>query len=88
MATFPTIFKKITFIQKSVPRIFGELPVIVNVSNVNKVEFYLDDRLQFVDEDYPFEWNLVSCSGLHTLEVFAFDGDNISKDIIDIYILL
>jgi hypothetical protein len=79
-----TIFKRLP-IQKAAARIFGPLTVTVTAENTNTVEFYIDDELQHVDHDSPYEWNLETSFGTHTLEVFAYNNHNVSKDTIDVF---
>jgi hypothetical protein len=83
----PTIFKKLP-IQQAAPRIIGKITVKIRATNTNKVEFYLDNELVYVDEEPPFNWELNAPFGLHTLETFAYNENNISKDVRDIFILL
>lgn len=81
-----TLLKKLP-IQKAAPRIFGEMNMTVNASNTEKVEFYLDGELKFIDENSPYEWKIDSPSKLHTIEVLAYSpSGNISKDIRDIFV--
>jgi len=84
---FPTIFKKLP-IQQAAPRIIGRTIVETQATNTNKVEFYLDDELMYVDEEPPFEWELDVSFGLHTIETVAYNENNISKDVRDIFVLL
>ena len=83
----PTLLKKVSFIQKGVPRIFGAITVKANATNTNTVEFYLDGKLQFTDNKPPFEWDLDASSGMHTIETFAYNEKNEPKDIMDIFVL-
>ena len=84
---FPTIFRKIPFIQEGAPRIIGDLTIKVNATNTAMVEFYLDGELKYTDYEAPYEWNLRSSKGLHTLEVYAYGNDGaISKDIVDVFV--
>lgn len=82
----PTLFKRIRFIQKGVPRIIGWTNVEINATNTNRVEFYLDGELQFVDDEPPFEWEMHASSGLHTIETFAYNERSTSKDIMDVFV--
>jgi len=84
-ATLPliTLMKKITGI--------NEVTFIANVcdatSGVWRVEFYLDDELNFTDYDFPFKWNWTG-SGIHTVTAQVFDiaGNSASKSKITPYI--
>lgn len=84
---FPTIFKHISSIQRSVPRIMGDLTVTVEVLNGNLVEFYLDGNLKHIDDSPPYNWALDADPGLHTIEIYGFNLKNISKAIIDVFII-
>ncbi len=85
---FPTILRDIPFIQKGAPRIFGAIPIKLNVSNASIVEFYVDGNLMQVDEEQPYEWIYNGKEGLHTIEVYAYDENgNASKDIIDAFFI-
>ena len=42
------------------------------MSGVWRVDFYLDDELQFIDYDFPFEWTWIG-NGNHTLDAIGFD---------------
>ncbi len=47
---------------------------------LSKVEFYLDDKLVFTDEESPFEWEWNAFSfGRHTVKAVAFDLDGIES---------
>ena len=84
---FPVIFRKMPFIQKGAPRIIGSQVVRVEAENTNKVEFYLDDELEYVDEDEPYEWVLKTSLGLHTIKVLAYnERGNISEDVMDVFV--
>ena len=81
----PTLISKLN-IQKAAPRIFGKMTLELFVSDTNKVEFFVDDELIFTDDVAPFEWVIDTASGLHIIEIFAYDeNNNISMDIVDIY---
>jgi hypothetical protein len=81
----PTLFKKLP-IQKAAARILGPLPVQVTVENANSVEFFLDDVSQSVDTEAPFNWQLQTTRGIHTLKIKATnDHNNSSIDVLDIY---
>jgi len=82
---FPTILNNLN-IQKAAPRIFGKLSMELVVTNTNKIDFIVDDEVIFTDDEAPFEWVIDIESGLHTIETLAYNDDNISKDIRDVYI--
>ena len=60
--------------------------VIKMVENANEVEFYVDDVLQHTDHEVPFNWELDTTRGLHTLEVRAKNGNYDSIDLVDFYL--
>jgi len=81
----PTLFKKIPFIQRGIPRIIGDQTVRINANNTEYVEFYIDGELQCTDMQAPFEWDLESPRGFHTLEIFGYKDANASKALLDFY---
>jgi hypothetical protein len=83
----PIIFKKLN-IQRTAPRIFGKMTLELDVSNVNKVEFLVDNEVIYTANEAPFEWIIDIESGLHTIETLAYNSANQSKDIRDVYIFL
>ena len=82
------MFRYISTIQRGAPRIFGDLTITVDTSNTDKVEFILDRILQHVDDEAPFEWDFDATNGFHTVETIAYNAKSISKDIIDVFVLL
>ena len=72
-------------IQRSAPRIIGDLTIEISSENTEKVEFYIDNILQGTDDSEPFTHNLETTQGLHTLEIRAYKDDKISLDIVDFY---
>lgn len=84
----PTIFRKIPLLQEAAPRIICTITVEIHSENTNKVEFYLDENLIYVDEEQPYEWALEASMGVHTLKTLAYNAvGNISQDIRDIAII-
>ena len=79
-----TIFRKLP-LQKAAPRIIGDITVKVTVENTNFVEFYIDDVKHHTDDEFPFTYYINTTFGLHTLEVRAYNENNISIDLIDFY---
>jgi len=70
------------------PRIFSYAQADINTTEVEYVEFYIDQELQGVDADPPYQWEITGSRGLHTLEILAYDSKgNASKGIRDFYIL-
>ncbi len=86
--SFPTLFKKGILSQKGAPKLIGITNVIVNATNTDKVEFYVDGNLEYTDEQTPFEWTMHTSKGLHTLEAYAYHNDTLSKDIVDVYTII
>jgi hypothetical protein len=83
----PTLLKNVS-IQKAAARIFGPITVTLNTEDTTKVEFYIDDVLQYTDTTAPFSWKLDTTKGLHTLMVKATNDQNVSSlDIQDIYVI-
>lgn len=80
----PIILKQLQ-IQQSAPRIYGDLMVEISSENTERVEFYIDNELQNIDNQEPFTLDLQTTQGLHTLEIRAFKGEKISKEIVDFY---
>jgi len=84
----PTLLKKVKFIPGSIPRIIGWTEVKTLATNTDKVEFYLDGRVQHIDYSPPFVWELRAPLGLHTIETYAYDeAGNMSKAITDVFVL-
>ena len=84
---FPTIVKKIP-LQQAAARIIGRLTVRVQAKNTERVEFFLDNVSQYVDNTAPYTWVLQASPGLHTLEVKATSSNgNVSIDVEDIYVI-
>jgi hypothetical protein len=81
---FPTILKQLP-IQKSAPRIIGDLTVEIIAENTERVEFYIDNELQNTDNQEPFTLDLQITQGPHTLEIIAYKEGSISKDVVDLY---
>jgi hypothetical protein len=55
--------------------IIGDITIEAYAENSNKVEFYLDGRLEYTDTEHPFEWKLDknNLNGVHRLELYAYD---------------
>jgi len=85
---FPTLLRRIPFIQEGAPRIIGPLIVKVKAENTTRVELYLDGELKYNDEESPYQWHLESSPGLHTIEVFAYNEyGTVSKDVVDVFVI-
>lgn len=83
---FSSLFGR-ALIQVGIPRIIGWTTVKLNANNTDKVEFYLDGQLQLTDEEPPFEWVLDTNFGLHTIEAVAYNTRNVSKAIVDVFVI-
>ena len=81
---FSTILKKLP-VQKAAARIFRGIEVKVTSENTERVEFLIDNEVKYVDIEEPFSWELQSTKGLHTLEIRAIKGENVSLAIVDFY---
>ena len=61
-----------------IPIIIGKIkikPHLMNEKSINKVEFYIDDELRFVDEDTPFEWIWnEKIVGIHEIKILAYNN--------------
>ena len=54
--------------------ISGDITVEAYAENSDIVEFYLDNKLEYVDKSNPFQWNLnKNLRGVHRLEIRAYD---------------
>ena len=82
-----TMIKKLP-LQKAAARILGDFTVEVSTEGTNYVDFYVDSEKQYRDDEPPFAWELQANRGLHTLEVRAYKGNNVSLDILDFYVLV
>ena len=58
--------------------IIGRITVVVNAtdeSGIDRVEFYIDDKLKTTDEESPYEWQWNEFAiGNHEIEVVAYDN--------------
>ena len=64
------------------------MSVEIEASNTDRVEFYCDGEHVYTDEQEPFEWKINTSFGLHTIETYAYNQYNISKDIVDVFVIL
>jgi hypothetical protein len=64
-----------SFLKDGTSLVFGDLTVHTEeLEPLSKVEFYLDDKLVFTDEESPFEWEWNRFSfGRHTVKAQAYD---------------
>ena len=84
---FPTILRRMPFVQEAAPRIIGRHNVKVTTENAHKVEFYIDDELAYSDQEAPFEMALDTNPGIHTIKALAYNERNVSQAIIDVFLL-
>ena len=84
---FSQILRSIPGIQKAAPRIIGPITIQITAENTEYIELYLDGTLQYTDDEEPFEWTLDAEPGLHSIEIHAYKGNTVSKDILDVFIL-
>jgi hypothetical protein len=65
-----------TIILQKEKMFLNKIKIIANVSDIPsgvwRVEFYLDDELNFIDYDFPFEW-IWTGTGNHTVTAKVFD---------------
>ncbi len=63
------------FLKHGTSLVFGDLMVSAKeLEPLSKVEFYLDEKLVFTDEETPFEWEWNTFSfGRHTVKAQAYD---------------
>jgi hypothetical protein len=83
---FPSLFGRVV-VQVGIPRIIGWTTVKLTARNTDKVEFYLDGQLHHIDEEPPFEWILNADFGFHTIETLAYNAQNASKAIVDVFVI-
>ena len=82
------LFKNVKFIRGEIPRIIVWTEVKLNVTNTDKVDFYLDGRFLRTDYRAPFDWKLRPPIGFHTIEAYAYNkAGNVSRAITDIFVL-
>ena len=81
----PILLKKLP-IQKGAPRLFGKNTLHVSATNTQRIEIYLDGDLQYNDEVASVSWEIAAQRGLHTIEVYGYNDNAISMDILDIFV--
>ena len=66
-----------SFLKEGTSVVIGDLTVKAKeLEPLSRVEFYVDDKLVFTDEDSPFKWEWSRFSfGRHTVKAVAFDLD-------------
>ena len=77
--------KKVTPLKETV--IVGKITIEANVyssNDVDRVEFYIDDELRYVDDGSPYEWLWNEFAfGRHEIKAIAYDseGNNVEDEI-------
>jgi len=83
------LFRSFPLFQKGAPRLFGPIPIKVTTEATQRVEFYVDNELQFTDNSPPFEWTFSDSFGVHTITVIAYDEENDrSMDVLDVFVIV
>jgi len=85
---YTQVLRNVPSIQKAAPRIIGPITIEVITENADYVEFYLDGILRYVDSEEPFEWVMSSDHGLHIIETVAYNDKAISRDILDVFVII
>ncbi len=86
---FPQLVRSIPSIQKAAPRIIGPIYLEITTENTEKIQLYIDGEYHSTDDEIPFSMKLKLSPGLHSIETIAYDHDgDISKDMVDVYVLL
>ncbi|MBU0496552.1 MAG: hypothetical protein KKC68_01235 [Candidatus Thermoplasmatota archaeon] len=84
---FPSLKFRIDGIQLGAPRVFGPHTIQLETANTDYVEFYLDQELLYTDTSPPFSWKVEGSKGLHTLEIYAYNNQNMSMAFRDIFLI-
>ena len=82
---------KIYFMGREITSVPSDKVIIIGgisietITNGNKVEFYVDDELKFIDEEEPYRWQWDERAiGKHEIKVIAYDNEgNKAKDEIE-----
>ena len=83
-----TFFKNNQGIQDSVPRIFGNLAVSISTENTDYIEIFVDGTLEYSQsQQTQYSWSGSLSKGHHILEVIAYNSQDISKDLMEVYII-
>jgi hypothetical protein len=85
---FYSLIPNIPIIQEAASRIIGPINIILDVEKTEYVEFYLDGIIEKTIIEPPYELNVKLSRGLHTIETIAYNEHGISKDIVDVFILI
>ncbi|MCD6236812.1 MAG: hypothetical protein J7K13_02515 [Thermoplasmata archaeon] len=76
-----------------IPIVIGKITIMADAfdeDGINKVEFYIDDNLKFVDYESPYDWLWNEFAiGRHEIKVVAYDIEgNKVDDMIDVITLM
>ena len=70
--------------------VIGRITVEVDTyssKGIDRVEFYIDNELKFIDDDEPYQWLWnEKAFGIHKIKVVAYSGKNFSIDEIEVLI--
>lgn len=70
------------------PYVLGRINVKVEAFNTERVEFFVDGKPMFTDEDRPFEWLWEKpAKGKHNLKVVAYGQDDSEEKEITVYVI-
>ena len=65
----------------------GKITIIANASNAEKVEFYIDDELRYVDESMPYSWLWDErAMGEYRVKAVAYAGESSNEDEMNVLI--
>ena len=67
--------------------IIGGMKVEVE-GEYDKVEFYVDDEIKYVDKEMPYEWNISKSIGNHKIKVKMYKGERANEDYIKAVLLI
>jgi len=79
---------------KEIMKLPSDKTIIIGSMNVevkgtyDKVEFYIDNQLKFVDEEEPFEWEISKAIGKHEIEVKMFSDGNVYEDKLEAFLII
>jgi membrane carboxypeptidase/penicillin-binding protein PbpC len=57
--------------------VLGKITIEINQQKeLNKVEFYVDNKLKYIDYNQSYQWQWDSKDpGRHTIEIITYDGE-------------
>lgn len=65
--------------------VLGNIPVVIDtysIHEVENVEFYLNDKLMYIDDDYPYEW-IWTDFGFRPYNLKVIANDEVGNKLID-----